>query len=307
MKLCCAFEPHHAQALLCSVQLNELARKFLEAKDMTALGALQSTYKKAAEQVKLLEKSVKVSANRLKSHVENAARKLQREEAKRKRQKEQEELKQVRASAKAAAKKVQADGVQTPPLFQHSVAELVRKGIAKQLVETGKHIMAGIKRVVCLVTGRRSSGHCYPLHPERERRLQEVARRAKAWARAARRYGKDWRAQHPIYPAEGKEESVVLATNMQSLPADAVPTAIPQELEKVMGRQTQWLFGYHPSLTLVAPTPNGMAMTKSLLIGELKILLVATESLINVMQEAFKKDAFTLDAVQDFLAGLESA
>ena len=123
-----------AKAFLSYGELAEMKTKVQHAKDMAELEALISKYRKAVEQVKLMQKAVLKSHTKVNGHIANMKRQVEREQAKRKREEESQEMQKVKAQAKLAAKKVARQAAEVAPFFAMGLDKLIGEGLAKDWV-----------------------------------------------------------------------------------------------------------------------------------------------------------------------------
>ena len=112
----------------------------------------------------------------------------------------------------------------------------------------------------------------------------------------------DGRSQHPLYTREGKEETAdLIQAFMKKFPTDSL-VENAAGLEKLCN--TFWLYGYQPSLTIVAPTPNCMGMMKLLVQGEVKWVLFEVDTLLQALQAVDDKPGhvYTMSTLKSTIA-----
>ena len=112
-------------------------------------------------------------------------------------------------------------------------------------------------------------------------------------------FKQDGRSQGIMAPKQGKEETQALIDaifNPKTLDLSAVPTAA-ESMSAI------WYWGYDPKLCGAALPPNGAAMLRILVMGEVFIMAFEVAKVMTVMKEASLP--VTTDTLRSFLLGLQ--
>ena len=104
-------------------------------------------------------------------------------------------------------------------------------------------------------------------------------------------------SQVVVYVGEGREETIPVhekvllkgvTAELRSEPPDCVATFF----------STPWVYGFDPKFKSVAFCSNGVAQTRILISGQVKILMFEISSLIDILRAATKNEVVTMDCVK---------
>ena len=281
-------------ALWAQRQMHLLQEKILVSKTMDELEETKQFLQNSIQQTKMLAAAMNKSANNLSGHVRNQERKQSREEERKRRLEESKAVEEARNTARKAAKQVKEEDETIPALFQVILPELVDNKIATNFtVHDGKIEKFNIDEPAMFIN------MAFVEEWQKAARMQVALGNFGGKYKKAECFLKEKKAQLPLYTKEGKEETAEMMMNFM----DAVPKDnrldVTGDFAKIL--DTVWLFGMDPKLRSLGNTPNSMAMFKTLVHGEVKVMAFEAASLVAALRQELKKDVIAYDDLIDKL------
>ena len=273
-----AFVPvQELASLRCSVDLDSQCQAVMTLQTVEAMDEHKSLMKKLIGAANQLRESVAKAASKMTGHLDNIEREVLRSEKKEAGRKEKEAVAKAKAMAKKAAQDVQKVATEVPALFAIERSKLKSGSVQTPVLTDDKVKEADSKPVLfkaSVIEKERSN------QPKVQMALSAYGGQYKAQS-TTKDTGK---GQMNLRNKAGKEETEALVKKLLAALQLDKCVATLTGADEIMLKET-WLFGYLPNYNFSSPTPQGLAMLKTLAAGEVQMYVIEIAGLMAMFKQ----------------------
>ena len=250
------------------VELEKRSQAVLDLECAEDLEKHKAGTKKLFATVNQLKDSVSKAAAKLRSHLSNIKRESERAKKKKSTQEEKQAVAQAKAAAKKAAETVKQEEREVPPLFNIDMkkSNVITPSFTEEQITQADFAFDASKPALLKWSAVEKE---WMANSKVQMTLSAYGGQYKSQT-TTKDSGK---GQMALQSKAGKEETDALLKRLYTLlKLDEKVAALGGADARIL--KETWLYGYVPSSTFVAPTPQGLAMVKSLAAGETQMFLI---------------------------------